>query len=62
MTSKDDPKDRAWGDANLGREDDNWAPGQMADGEIVVLTPEEARKAVIERDAEEAAFTEMLEE
>ncbi len=43
-----------WGKANLGRADDKWAPGQNADGEIEVLTVEEARRRRIERDAEEA--------
>ncbi|MBN8982600.1 MAG: Rne/Rng family ribonuclease [Rhizobiales bacterium] len=38
------------------RGDDNWAIGQMADGSIDIMTPEEAKIRLIERDAYEKAF------
>lgn len=37
-------------------EEDSWAPGQGKDGEIHMMTPEQARTALIERDADEKAF------
>lgn len=38
------------------RENDNYAPGQRADGTIVTMTPDQALKAIGERDAYEEAF------
>lgn len=45
---------------NSGRGDDNWAPGQKADGAINIMTPEEALKSIGERDADEAALSEAF--
>lgn len=39
---------------------DEWAPGQRADGSIIVMTPDEALKAIGERNAYEDAFGDML--
>lgn len=33
-----------------------WAPGEMADGSINIMTIEEARQSIIERNSEEAAW------
>lgn len=37
-----------------------WAPGQMTDGSISILTPDEAAAAIGERDADEEAFNALL--
>lgn len=37
-----------------------WAPGEMADGTIPVLTPDEAAKLIGERNADEEAFNALL--
>lgn len=37
-----------------------WAPGELADGSISVMTPEEARAAIIQRDADEASIDRLL--
>jgi len=50
-----------WGDSNLGRKDDNWAPGANEKNEVVFLTLEEARLRIIERNAEEALDAELAE-
>jgi hypothetical protein len=42
------------------RGDDNWGPGQRADGSINVMTPEQARLAVAERDAYDQEFETAL--
>jgi hypothetical protein len=41
---------------------DEWAPGQMDDGSIAAMTEEEAKVAKIERDADEAAFEQLLDD
>ena len=38
------------------REDDNWGPGQKADGTIDIFDEEELRKRLIQRNADEEAF------
>lgn len=52
------PKDQISG----SRENDNWAPGQLADGSIPVMTPDEAAAALGEREAYEQAFDAMLDD
>lgn len=42
------------------RENDNWAPGQLADGSILAMTPDEAAAALGQREADEEAFGAML--
>jgi hypothetical protein len=37
-----------------------WAPGEMADGSISIMTPEEASRSIADRDAEEEAFESVL--
>ena len=38
------------------REDDNWGPGQKADGTIDIFDEEELRKRLIQRKADDEAF------
>jgi hypothetical protein len=38
------------------RKNDAWGVGEMADGSINIMTEEDARKAIAERDREEAAL------
>ena len=45
----DDPKEK-------------WGPGQMDDGSIDIMTIEQARKAAIQRDADEQAFGQIDED
>ena len=42
------------------REDDHWGVGQQADGSIDVMTEEEARAAIARRDAEDEAWSGMM--
>jgi hypothetical protein len=41
---------------------DAFAPGQMTDGSITVMTPEEAVRSIADRDAEEEAFGVLLDD
>jgi len=42
------------------RADDNWGVGQQADGSINVMTEEQAREAMVRRDAEDEAWSSMM--
>ena len=42
------------------RKDDSWGIGQMSDGSILAMTPDEAAAALGQREADEEAFGAML--
>lgn len=47
---------------NEERKEDKWGMGQLSDGEIVVLTPEEAAEFIRKRNEEEAEEDESPDE
>jgi hypothetical protein len=42
------------------RADDNWGPGERADGTFNVIPPDKFAESIAERDADESAFAAML--
>lgn len=43
------------------RSEDNWGPGERADGSLNTIAPEDLAASVAQRDADESAFAAMLE-
>jgi hypothetical protein len=57
MTTDPDKIDPEKGDPD-GKS--KWSPGEGADGSIAIYTPDEAARLIGERNADEAAFNELL--